>query len=274
MPEFYSFALRLFDPEKLLLFVLVLSRVSGLMMIAPVYGTREVPVKVRALLTFALTVLISPLPLAGEVSQPPVAMIDFLVYVGAEVLIGYLLGMGVWLFFTGLQVAGQLIAQVGGQSAAGVLNPTLGSQTPMSAQLFYLFCLAVYLIIGGHRVLMAGLLETFRTLPVGLGSGWTELPLLETVTAMVSQSFELGFRIGAPVTVSLLVSTLVMGLISRTLPQLNIMVVGFGVNALVTMSVLCLSFSAVAWAFEDQLQLAFEVLLDAVDVAPAVGWLG
>ncbi len=269
MSEFLTAVLNLFNPEKLLLFALVLTRVSGLVMIAPIYGSRDVPMRVRALLAFSLSLLIAPMPLEAEPLDPG-ALLNFLTFVGSELVIGYFLGLGVWLFFSGLQLAGQLIAQVSGMALADVLNPALGGRVPLAAQMLYLFATAIFLIIGGHRVLMAGLLDTFVTLPVG--SGISTVPLTETLLNILTQSFSLGIRVAAPVTAALLLSTLVMGLIGRTLPQLNILMLSFGVNSMVSLSVLAFALGAISWTFQDQLQSVMETLFDAVGAAPQVRW--
>jgi flagellar biosynthetic protein FliR len=112
--------------------------------------------------------------------------------------------------------------------------------------------------IGGHRRMIAALLSTFEVIPIGGGS----LPpsLSETVTTLLGQSFALGVRAAAPAMTALLLSTLVMGLISRTLPQLNIMAFGFGLNAMVTLGALAVSLGAIAWIFQDQIDAVLETL--------------
>jgi flagellar biosynthetic protein FliR len=95
----------------------------------------------------------------------------------------------------------------------------------------------------------------------------------QTFVLLVAQSFALAVRAAAPVVTSLLLSTLVMGLVSRTLPQLNILVVGFGMNALLTFGVLALTLGAAVWVFQDQVEPAVELLLDALHASSPTEWL-
>ena len=86
-------------------------------------------------------------------------------------------------------------------------------------------------------------------------------------------SFSLGVRVAAPVVTSLLLATLILGLIGRTLPQLNIFALGFGLNALLAFAALALTFGAAAWAFQDQIEPAMKTIFDALQNA-AEDWNG
>jgi len=86
----------------------------------------------------------------------------------------------------------------------------------------------------------------------------------EAMTSLLTQSFVLGVRAAAPAMVALLLATLVLGLVSRTLPQLNVMALGFGFNVLATLGALSISLGAAAWAFQDQVEPVLETVLDAL----------
>ena len=250
-----------FDMEKFLLFTLVLARVSGLTMTAPIYGTQDVPMQVRALLAFALALLIVPtqwnLPL-----EYPGSIFNYMIFVGAEVLIGLCLGLGVVILFSGIHLAGEMIGRVGGLMMANVLDPTAGEQVPLFSRLLHLVALAVFVCIGGHRIVMAGLLDTFKSIP--LGSAAVPETMAQALVELVAQSFILGIRASAPALVAILLSTLVLGLIGRTLPQLNILAVGFGLNSMLTFGVLALTLGASVMVFQDQVEPALAVVLEAL----------
>jgi flagellar biosynthetic protein FliR len=104
-------------------------------------------------------------------------------------------------------------------------------------------------------------LDTFAWLPAGQG-GVSRLPL-ESVTLLVAQSFVLGLRAAAPVVVALLLATLAIAVVARALPQLNVLALGLGLNALVAIAAIGVSFPAACWLFQDQL----DVVLDAAQAA-------
>ncbi len=279
--------------QILLIFALVLSRIGGLMMIAPIYGTRDVPRRVRAFLAVTLAMLITPTQLGvlvdgpekmaalvidpeRDVEQPidwntetgdPGNLINLAVFIVTEILVGMSLGLGIILLFVGVQLAGQVIAQMSGMAMANVLNPTLDVNIPLISQLLNMVTLAVFVASGGHRVVMGALLETFRTLP--LGHAVVSKSLVDVLTTLAGESLEFAVRTAAPVATALLLSTLVLGLIGRTLPQLNILAVGFGLNTLISLSTLALSLGAIAMIFETQVELSLDRVLEALHAGVA-----
>ncbi len=256
------------DMGKLLVFTLVLTRVSGLVMTAPVFASADVPVRIRAFLAVTLSVLI--LPTQWEVEVPdPGTNLHYLIFLGSELSIGLTLGLGVAILFSGIQLAGQLIERIGGLTLSEVFDPASGENVPLFSHFLHLTCLAVFLLIGGHRDVIAALLETFSALPPG--SGGMPTGVAETLVTLVSQSFALGIRAAAPLVTALLLATLVMGLISRTLPQLNILAVGFGANALITFGTMFFVIGASIWVFQQQVEPTLQLLFESLEVGAVVG---
>ena len=109
---------------------------------------------------------------------------------------------------------------------------------------------------------MAGLLDTFQTIPPG--SGIFSQSITDAFVTLMTQSFSLGIRAAAPATIALLLATLVLGLISRTVPQLNVLVLGFGLNSLLIFGALALTLGGMVWTFQEQIEPALELLLDAL----------
>lgn len=249
------------DVDKFLLFTLVLTRVSGLTVTAPIYGSQEVPMQVRALLAFALALLIVPTQWDVPLAYPG-TMLNYLVFVGAELLVGLCLGLGITILFSGIQLAGTVIGQVGGLMVANILDPSAGEQVSLFSRLLHLLAMVVFVSIGGHRMVMAGLLDTFQSIPPG--SAAIPVSMAHTLVALLTQSFVLGVRAAAPAVVAILLSTLVMGLIGRTLPQLNILAVGFGLNSMLTFGVLAIALGAGVMVFQDQVEPTITMLLDAL----------
>ncbi|HEY2881818.1 MAG TPA: flagellar biosynthetic protein FliR [Pirellulales bacterium] len=242
-------------------FTFVLARISGLVMSAPMFGSSEVPAQIRALLAFALALLVTPIQLTNAVPVPDNLMVYALGLAG-ELLIGLLLGLGVIILLSGVQVAGQIISQMSGLSLADVFNPAFDAEVPMISNLLHLVTLAVFVSIGGHRLLVGALLDTFAFLPLA----HVQLPpsIGALMATLLSESFSLAIRGAAPAMVALLLATVVLGLISRTLPQLNILAIGFGLNAVVTFVVLAVSLGAIAWLFQEQFEPAVETIMEAI----------
>lgn len=254
-----------FGSGYVLLLTLVMVRISGIVLVAPIFGTNEIPPTIRALLVMALTLLVAPAVSAAPPAMPG-SIIDLGLIAAGELLIGLLLGLGITVFFSAFQLAGAMIGQLSGMSLGDVFNPALDESVPLFSHLLHLVTTAVYVLIGGHRLLLGGLLETFRVVPPGTAMVPTGVE--EMLVNLITEAFALGLRTAAPATAALLLATIVLGLVSRSLPQLNVLALGFGLNALVTFSVLGVSLGGAAWLVQDRLEPTFESIVEAV-VAPA-----
>jgi flagellar biosynthesis protein FliR len=234
--------------SRFMIFTLVLARTGGLLVTAPLFSTQALPRQVRALLAVAMSLLVTPVFL--DTSLPPIE--NLAVYgklLANETLVGLLLGLGINILFAGVQVAGQIVSQLSGLSLADVFSPGFEEDVSVFSQLLYFLTLAVFIAIGGHRIVTQSLLDTFAAMPPGhaaLGHGFVNV-----LVTIISQAFALGIRAAAPLLTALLISNLMLGLISRTLPQINVIAVGFGLNALLAMGLLFLSIGAAAWTFQE-----------------------
>jgi flagellar biosynthesis protein FliR len=250
----------MFGTSQLLLLLVVLVRTSGIMIVAPVFGTNEVPPVVRGLLAFTLALLLWPTQIAsGASAVMPNNLVDLALMLSAETLIGLVLGMGVMILFASFQLTGHVLGQLGGMSLADVFNPGFDDNMPLFSHFLYLVTVAVYALVGGHRMLLGGLLDTFATIPPG--SAAIPVDGVTLFTTLLSQSFELGLRAAAPAMVALLTATIVVGLIGRALPQLNLMALGFGFNALVTFGILAVSLGGVGWMLQENLEPVLDEIL-------------
>lgn len=255
--------LQYIDTSRVLLFTLVLIRVSGIVLIAPVFGGSDIPMRFRILFAFSLAVLMMPTLWHVEVVEPP-TLIDYVLVIASESIIGLSIGLCIFVFFSSVYMAGALIGQLGGLMAAQLLDPASGEQIPILSRFLYLLAIAVFACIGGLRVLMRALLDTFQTLPAGAGG--IHLPLVETVLNILSVGFSLAFRISGPVMVGILVAMIVMGLLSKTLPQLNLMSVGFGINNMLMFVLLFASLGAGMWCFQDRIAFVMEQIFEGLHV--------
>lgn len=251
-----------FATEKFVLFTLVLSRVSGLVMTAPIFGSRDIPMQVRGFLSMAVALLVLPgywhLPLV-----PPRSTLEYLIVVASEMLVGLCLGLGVDILLSGARLAGQTIGMTSGESMAEMYDPQTDENFSIHAHFFFTITLLVFVCIGGHRLVLGALLDTLQTIPPGK-AGAVSPSLIEVLEALVTQSFALGIRAAAPTVVALVVATLVLGLVSRTLPQLNAMALGFGLNSMVMYGMLMVTIGAAAMLFQEQLEPALESLVTAM----------
>jgi flagellar biosynthetic protein FliR len=248
--------------NQFLIFVLILTRISGLVMTAPVLGLRTAPMQVRALLAVALAVVVTPF-YWQTATEMPANLLGLALLLSHEILLGLSLGLCVYILFTGLQFTGQIMGQLSGMSLADVFDPAHDGSVPILSDLMDRVTLAVFVIIGGHRELMQVLLDKFRWMQQGNTSFGPSL--LDAITQVTANSLALGVRAAAPAIVSLLLANLLLGLINRTMPQLNIIAVGFGLNVMILMLVTAASLGAIAWLFQDAAWETIDTVRDAFE---------
>lgn len=246
-------------------FTLVLARMSGLTLMAPLFSAPEVPPTVRAFLTLALALLMTPM--VGATSGLWPASLGAYVWVAAgELALGLILGFGVQLLFVGVQLGGQLVSQQAAMSFGSVVNPQFDTQVSVIDQFYYLVALAIFLTIGGHRMLLEALLETYGAFPPGGVVLSSEMVM--TLVDLMGQSFSIAVRVGAPAVVALQLSGLAMGIMSRTVPQINILVVGFSVRTIGAIFFLAISMTAFGLFVEGQIPVVIDQLRDVISVRP------
>ncbi|MEL7264797.1 MAG: flagellar biosynthetic protein FliR [Planctomycetota bacterium] len=251
----------------LVLFILVLTRLGMLLAAMPAVG-RGVPMRIRGLLAITITALMLPTiatdNIGGEplVSQlPPLnSLVDLAIAIGREALIGMLMGTTVQLLITGMQMAGELIGSTGGMQLGAINDPTSEGTFPVLSTLVGMLVTAVMLAIGGHRFMLDALLYSFQALPPGQMPD--EDALLQLVVGQLSSGIVAGIRTAMPVVGALLLSNLLTGLISRTLPQINVLAIGLSLNALAMLAVTTIMIGIAGFVFEEQFGAATRGLMD------------
>lgn len=247
--------------QQLLVFLLVLTRISGLVMTAPVFGPRSAPLQVRIFLCVALSLVVTPVYFHTAPTVPH-NLFQLTVVLGREAALGLALGLAVTIFFSSMHLAGNIIGQMSGLQLAEAFDPTFDSNVPVFGQLLDMIAMGVFIAMSGHRRVTAALLDTFHWRPPG--SDDFPLSIVETLTNIAAESFIAGIRAGAPVMISLLLAVLILGLISRTLPQLNVFAVGFNLNALVVLITLVFSLATINVVVEQRAEMMLESVRDSL----------
>lgn len=159
--------------------------------------------------------------------------------VGSEMLIGASIGFAVSLLFTGVELAAEQIAQQMGIALGSVFNPLLEDSTNVLGVLFHMTALAIFLVVGGHRLMMAGVLDSFQRVPLLSFAGTQNL--LDMVIALLTAAFMMSIKLSAPTVLAIFLATLAMVFVQRTMPQLNILSAGFQVRVMLAMMIMVAS---------------------------------
>lgn len=209
-------------------FVLVLARLAGMVMVAPLFGAHVVPLRIRAAVVFFVAVLVTPTVAAPPEAHESLAPVALLIALAVETLIGFAIGIVGQLLFAAVLLAGELAGIEMGLGLAGLIDPQNQSRTTAIAEWQHLFAILIFLALDGHHVLLQAVVESFARVPLAV-SGISAEGLAMAI-ALAGDIFAVALKIAAPVLVLVLLVNIAMGALARLLPQLNVMAVGFPLN--------------------------------------------
>lgn len=213
--------------ESLPLLVLVALRSSGLFFTAPFFGQDRAPILVRVFFSLAMASLIFPSLDLAQVAVPA-NTVQWLIAGLLELLTGMMYGWASLLMFEGMILAGQMVGLQMGFAQANVLNPDSQTQRPLLSEIYYLMAFMVFFAINGHHMLILIFQQSFTVIPPGqlaiTGS------LMEQLSVMFAQVFIVGLMLSAPINGILTLIDIILGLVARTAPQMNILLLSFSIK--------------------------------------------
>jgi flagellar biosynthesis protein FliR len=224
------------EPGTLAAFGLFLVRASAFVLGLPFFGSHAIfgGVKVGLIASLALVLFSvhgAPLPAA---SAPGV----FAALALREVLVGLALAFVLQAVALAVRVAGEMIGNEMAFNMAGVVDPGTGVHTPLVTQLYETLFLLGLLAVDGHHLLIRALAGSYERAPVG--TAVFDVGFAETATSLVGELFTAGVTFAAPVLALLVLSSVLIGLVARTLPQANVLEIGFSLRILVGLGAMLL----------------------------------
>lgn len=223
---------------------LVLLRLTGLLWLAPLFSGRMIPGTVRTALAVVLTALVWPAAVdAVDVTAVRLTAATVLVELG----VGLSLGMGAAIFVGAAESAGDTIAVQMGLSGANVVDPSSQTQLPVLGQLLGMFATMLILSTGGHLVILRALHGSLELVPPGHPVDVQRGAL--AVVALGGRLLSLGLQFAAPVVAAMMMANAALGILARTVPQLNILMVAFPIQIAVGLFVLAATLPVIASAF-------------------------
>jgi len=224
-------------------------RISAMFTVAPLFGSQTIPVRLRVAAAVVISVSLGPLLLHGPAPDPLSGVA--LARVASELLIGLSMGFILQLAFASLYMAGEMVATTMGLSMAQVTDPANGAPVPVLGQLFFMVGMLVFLALNGHLALLAMLFESFHVLPVG-GGGLEGIHMRE-LAGWASEMFSSAVRVALPAVTALLAINVMLGVITRAAPQLNLFSFGLPITTLLGLAMLVLALPEIAPAMERSL---------------------
>ena len=212
---------------KISVLLLIFVRVSAFFVTIPLFSYKTIPSQLKIVLAFVLswmmyyTFSIEAFTING----------DYLLLVLKEAVVGLVLGLVVYIVFSAVQIAGGFIDFQMGFAMANIVDPQTGAQSPLMGQFFNFLLLLVFLAINGHHLVLDGIFYSYQFMPIDqFFPKFGDAESIEYIMKLFVAVFAIAFQMSAPIIATLFLVTLALGITGKTVPQLNIFVVGFPIK--------------------------------------------
>ena len=238
-------------------YLFITARVSGILFTAPVYGSSSVDVRLRLFFSFILGYILYAIN--GDVTLENIDTVLLFIILIKEILIGIAMGVLGQFIFAGVQLGGQIIGFQMGFAVVDVIDPQSNIQASIIAQFQNIIMILIFLTIGGHLLIIKAIAYSFDVVPLGRFVFSDESYLF--IVTLFANIFVIAIKLVAPVLVTLIITHVVMGLIGRLVPQINLLIVGFPLQIAVGLIMLLVSLQLFYVAFEPIMHDYFQSIL-------------
>lgn len=227
-------------------FLLLLVRASFFVFFCPVVGGRGVP----AMAKIGLALMLSVIFLKEPYPAIPTHLVELVLVVLKELILGAAMGFSARLVFDGIQLGGQYVGYMMGLSIVNVMDPQAETAVPLISHFENLMAILVFLSIGGHLWFMEAYSDSLRTIPIGsLSMGVKWAPWLFSLARTL---FVIAIKVNAPIFIVMFLIQIVLAISARVVPQMNIFMVGFPLQIFVGLLLLAASLKGMVWLFSKE----------------------
>lgn len=198
-------------------------RIMAMLATAPIFDNRAINRRVRIGLAGMTALLLS----ASLPAPPPLSAPEAPLLLLQQILIGVSMGFSMRLVFAAFEMAGDLLGLQMGLAFAQFIDPSKGSQSPLIGSFLGLLATLAFLSMDGHLMILATLVKTFEVVPISSNLGVVNF---QSIVLAGSLMFMLSLQIALPVLAALVVCNVVLGVLARAAPQLNVMSIGFAIT--------------------------------------------
>lgn len=218
------------------LYLLVLTRISGIFIISPFLGSTNISMVIRISAAVAISLVLFPIIEVKAGAVIPESLIGYIIVLCSELFIGWIIGFIASLTFSAIRMAGQILDMQVGFAMVNVLDPTTGQQIPLIGSFKYNLAIIIFLVTNSHHLLLTGLFDSFRLIPI-LSNPFS-ISVTKLVVDMVAGTFTIAIKISLPVLVAIVLTDVALGVLARTMPQMNIFIVGIPAKIFVGLFIL------------------------------------
>lgn len=235
-------------------FILVFARLASMIAFSPILGSGTVPVTVKTGFSFLLSIIVFPI-VSRSFPVLPESTAAFWILVGREVMIGILIGVVGNLMFSAVQLSGQIFGMQVGFGIVNVIDPMSDEQISILGQFEFIIAILLFLSINGHHVLIRIIAESYQIIPMDAFVFSENLGY--SMIGWLSKMFIIAFKIGMPIIFTLLLVSVSMGLLARTVPQMNVFIVGLPIQIFVGLFVMGASLALMTYLLRGYFDMMF-----------------
>ena len=211
-------------PTNLVLFMAIITRLSGLLSSAPFFSTYPIPAQVKIWFAATVAFVLFPMVKASGGFVVPTAVPELTLILIKEFLIGFAIGYCANVILIGVEMGANMFSTQMGLSISSALDPLSGSSSPVLTQAYVLMAGMIFLCVNGHHLLFSSLYHSFISMPVGFEFNFSP-QIVEQIIVITSQIFAVGMELVLPIFAILFMVDVLLGFTSKMMPQLNIFMV-------------------------------------------------
>lgn len=227
----------------LILFSLIVMRMSGAIILNPILGRSNLPRLAKAAFVLVLSLMLY-IGFGGNLQHEPATMVEFAVMLIKELIVGLTLGFGMELSLLTVRFASAIMDFAMGLNMAQIYDPESHAQMTVTSGMYYAFLVLLFFAVNGHIRLIGIFFSSAVLIPFGQVNLTPELSM--AILAMFQDCVIMGFQFAFPVVAMELVAETAVGILMRIIPQINVFVVNFQVKIIVGMMMLVFLFSPMA----------------------------
>lgn len=214
---------------SLQVFLLVFTRILAIFMFLPVFGSNNIPLQIRVL--FIAFVSLAMMQFVKVTTVVPQDMMVFGGFLLLEFLVGLSIGFIGLLITNGIYLAGLLIDMSVGFAMTNVVGVQDESEVPVTANFLYLLAMTIFLVLDFHHEIIKAIIKSYEMIPIGTFN--FNFFVVNHFFAIAKETFEIGFQISAPILITIMVMDLILGILSKAMPGMNIFTIGMPFKILV-----------------------------------------
>jgi len=218
-----------FSPESTIIFILVFSRLVGMITTAPLFSTFPIPMQLKVGLSVLCAFIMYPYVLQHANFIAPRDLISLSILLFKELSIGLLIGFSASLLFTAVQIGGEILSIQMGLAIASALDPVTRQNVPIVGQFYTFIASIIFISLNGVQWLFSTIYDSYHSIPVGMDFSFSS-DITQQLLYFSSQLFIIAFSIIIPIFSVLFITTILMGIIAKILPQMNIFMVAMPIQ--------------------------------------------